>query len=147
MHKVHAGNGAETRTLNAMLATVLKRFAVERVIVVADRGLLSLDNVAELAAVAEQTQRQLQFILAVPARRYGELGGTLEAMRFVDGQAEATFAEQRLVVAHDPQRATEQSAKRRARIHALEDFTQTQVHHLHAPDTGPPPTTPTHTAS
>src|SRR3546814_12894700 len=106
---------------------LLKRFAVERVIVVADRGLLSLDNVAELAAVAEQTQRQLQFVLAVPARRYGELGGTLEAMRFVDGQAEATFAEQRLVVAHDPQRATEQSATRRARIQALADFAHTQI--------------------
>src|SRR3546814_607644 len=83
-----------------------------------------------------QTQRQLQFILAVPARRYGELGGTLEAMRFVDGQAEATFAEQRLVVAHDPQRATEQSAKRRARIQALEDFAQTLVRKLDAQDDG-----------
>src|SRR3546814_19619601 len=83
-----------------------------------------------------QTQRQLQFILAVPARRYGELGGTLEAMRFVDGQAEATFAEQRLVVAHDPQRATEQSAKRRARLQALEDFAQTLVRRLAAQDEG-----------
>src|SRR3546814_10905528 len=53
---------------------------------------------------------------------------------FVDGQAEATFAEQRLVVAHDPQRATEQSAKRRARIQALEDFAQTLVRKLDAPD-------------
>lgn len=136
MHTVHAGNVAETRTLKAMLAAVLKRFAVERVIVVADRGLLSLDNVAELAQVAEQTQRQLQFILAVPARRYSELGGTLEAMRFSDGLAEATFAEHRLVVAHDPQRAAEQAAKRRARIQALEDFAQTLVRKLDAQDEG-----------
>src|SRR3546814_17049070 len=57
-------------------------------------------------------------------------------MRFVDGQAEATFAEQRLVVAHDPQRATEQSAKRRARIQALEDFAQTLVRKLDAQDDG-----------
>lgn len=136
MHTVHAGNVAETKTLKAMLAAVLKRFAVERVIVVADRGLLSLDNVAELAQVAEQTQRQLQFILAVPARRYGELGGTLEAMRFTEGLAEATFAEHRLVVAHDPLRAAEQSARRRARIQALEDFAQTLVRKLDAQDEG-----------
>ncbi|MGC8469910.1 MAG: hypothetical protein ACP5NI_08415, partial [Acetobacteraceae bacterium] len=35
----HAGNVAETRTLKAMLEAVLQRFAVERVIIVADRGL------------------------------------------------------------------------------------------------------------
>jgi len=99
MHTVHAGNVSETKTLKAMLATVLKRFPVERVIVVADRGLLSLDNIAELSTIATETKRQLQFIrragaqvlrrpwmaessLAVPARRYRELGGTLDALAF-----------------------------------------------------------------
>jgi hypothetical protein len=136
MHTVHAGNVAETRTLKAMLDAVLQRFAVERVILVADRGLLSLDNVAELAQVAESTQRQLQFILAVPARRYGELGGTLAALRFQDGLAEGTFAGHRLVVAHDPVRAAEQAAQRRARIQELEDFAQTLVRKLDAQDEG-----------
>ena len=136
MHTVHAGNVAETKTLKAMLEAVLQRFAVERVIVVADRGLLSLDNVVELAQVAEATQRQLQFILAVPARRYGELGGTLAALDFQDGLAEGTFAGHRLVVAHDPVRAAEQAAKRRARIQELEDFAQTLVRKLDAQDEG-----------
>ena len=136
MHTVHAGNVAETRTLKAMLEAVLQRFAVERVILVADRGLLSLDNVAELAQVAESTQRQLQFILAVPARRYGELGGTLAALNFEDGLAEGTFAGHRLVVAHDPVRATEQAARRRARIKELEDFAEGLVRKLDAQDEG-----------
>ena len=136
MHTVHAGNVAETKTLKAMLEAVLQRFAVERVIVVADRGLLSLDNVAELTQVAESTQRQLQFILAVPARRYGELGGTLAALDFQDGLAEGTFAGHRLVVAHDPVRAAEQAAKRRARIQELEAFAQTLVRKLDAQDEG-----------
>ena len=136
MHTVHAGNVAETRTLKAMLEAVLQRFAVERVILVADRGLLSLDNVAELAQVAESTQRQLQFILAVPARRYGELGGTLAALNFEDGLAEGTFAGHRLVVAHDPVRATEQAAQRRARIKELEDFAEGLVRKLDAQDEG-----------
>ena len=119
-----------------MLAKVLKRFPIERVILVADRGLLSLDNVAELQRLAESSKRTLQFILAVPARRYLELGGTLEQLRFVDGLAEGRFAEQRLVVAHDPERAKEQSAKRRARIAELEAFAERLVGKLDAQDEG-----------
>ena len=80
MHTVHAGNVSEAKTLKAMLDLVLKRFAVERVIVVADRGLLSVDNVKELTDLGVSSGRKLQFILAVPARRYSELGGTLEGL-------------------------------------------------------------------
>jgi hypothetical protein len=36
-----------------MLATVLERFPIQRVILVADRGLLSLDNIGELTSLAE----------------------------------------------------------------------------------------------
>lgn len=139
MHTVHAGNVSETRTLRAMLDQVLARFDVERVIVVADRGLLSLDNLAELAAVAKATQRQLQFILAVPARRYGELGGTLDRLVFdpdCASLAEGRFAGHRLIVAHDPRRAAEQSAKRRARIADVEAFAAKLVSKLDAQDEG-----------
>jgi transposase len=139
MHTVHAGNVSETRTLRAMLDQVLARFEVERVIIVADRGLLSLDNIAELAAVAEETQRQLQFILAVPARRYGELGGTLDALAFDPDRAslaEGTFVGHRLIVAHDPLRAAEQSAKRRQRIADVEAFAEKLVAKLDAQDEG-----------
>ena len=136
MHTVHAGNVAETKTLQQMLHTVLERFPVERVILVADRGLLSLDNVAELNAVAERSARTLQFILAVPARRYVELGGTLEWMDFSRGLAEGEFAGQRLVVAHDPVRAEEQGARRRARIAELEAFAEKLVSKLDAQDDG-----------
>lgn len=139
MHAVHAGNVSETKTLQAMLASVLKRFAVERVIVVADRGLLSLDNVAELTALATETKRKLQFILAVPARRYRELGGTLEALTFAGDHAslaEGTFTGHRLVVAHDPVRAAEQSAKRRKKIADIEAFAEKLVSKLDAQDQG-----------
>lgn len=139
MHTVHAGNVAETTTLTAMLEAVLKRFPIERVIVVADRGLLSLDNVAELTALASTTQRKLQFILAVPARRYHELGGTLQDMTFdpkTASVAEDRFAEHRLVVAHDPVRAAEQSTRRRSRIAELEAFADKLVGKLDAQDAG-----------
>ncbi len=139
MHTVHAGNVSETKTLKAMLANVLQRFPVERVIVVADRGLLSLDNVAELGELATTTQRKLQFILAVPARRYRELGGTLDGLTFEperESLAEGKFADHRLVVAHDPKRAAEQSAKRRAKIAAIEALADKLVNKLDAQDAG-----------
>jgi len=122
-----------------MLATVLKRFPVERVIVAADRGLQSLDNIAELSTIATETKRQLQFILAVPARRYRELGGTLDALAFDPDRsslAEGEFAGHRLVIAHDPVRAAEQSAKRRKKIAKLEVFADKLVNKLDAQDAG-----------
>jgi hypothetical protein len=51
-HEVFDGNQAEAPTLLPTLKTVLARFAqIKRLIVVADRGLLSLDNMDELAKV------------------------------------------------------------------------------------------------
>ena len=136
MHTVHPGNVAETKTLQSMLTQVLARFPVERVILVADRGLLSLGNVAELTKLAEESSRKLQFILAVPARRYQDLNEVFETLTFEEGLAEGTFADHRLVVAHDHERAQEQSARRRKRIQEQVDFAETLVNKLNAQDEG-----------
>ena len=137
MHTVHPGNVAETKTLQAMLTTVLERFPIQRVILVADRGLLSLGNIDELTALAAKGDRQLEFILAVPARRYAELVDTFRALAFDDaGLAEASFAGHRLIVDHDPERAEEQTARRRARIAELEAMAEKMVAKLDAQDEG-----------
>jgi len=138
MHTVHPGNVAETKTLQGMLTTVLQRFPVQRVILVADRGLLSLDNISELTAMAEREAggRKLEFILAVPARRYGELIETFQSLAFTEGLAEAGFAGHRLIVAHDPDRAALQSGHRRARIAELEAMAAKMVKKLDAQDGG-----------
>ena len=137
MHTVHPGNVAETKTLQAMLETVLQRFPIDRVILVADRGLLSLDNIHHLTEMANQGGRKLEFILAVPARRYGELIGTFQDLSFdQDGLAEARFADHRLIVAHDPVRAAEQGDKRRTRIAELEAMADKMVTKLDAQDDG-----------
>ena len=137
MHTVHPGNVAETKTLQAMLATVLERFPIQRVILVADRGLLSLENIDALTALAAKGDRQLEFILAVPARRYAELVDTFRGLTFDKaGLAEASFAGHRLIVAHDPARAQEQSERRRARIAELEAMGEKMVAKLDAQDTG-----------
>ncbi|OSP51762.1 IS1634 family transposase, partial [Pseudoruegeria sp. SK021] len=136
MHTVHPGNVGETKTLQGMLQTVLARFPVERVILVADRGLLSLDNIGELTALADQGGRRLEFILAVPARRYTELVDTFRGLAFTEGLAESSFAGHRLIVAHDPLRSEEQSDRRRARIRELESMAEKMVGKLDAQDAG-----------
>jgi len=137
LHAVHPGNVAETKTLQAMLQTVLQRFPVQRVVLVADRGLLSLDNIGELTALAEQGDRTLEFILAVPARRYSGLVETFRGLAYSDeGLAEARFAGHRLIVAHDRERAALQSARRRERIAELEAMAGKMVGKLDAQDEG-----------
>ena len=69
-HEVFEGNTAEVTTLKPVIETVVKRFPVKRVIAVADRGLLSTDNLAELQAITLPGGGSLEFILAVPGRRY-----------------------------------------------------------------------------
>ncbi|MCE6967500.1 IS1634 family transposase, partial [Cereibacter sphaeroides] len=125
------------KTLQAMLTTVLQRFPVERVVLVADRGLLSLDNIDILTTLADQSGRKLEFILAVPTRRYGELLETFRDLAIDEaGLSEAAFAGHRLIVAHDPLRAAEQSEKRRARIAELEVMAERMVGKLDAQDAG-----------
>jgi len=121
MHTVHPGNVAETKTVREMVRTVPRRFPIQRVILVADRSLLGLENIGELTALADRGGRGLVFILAVPVRRHADpvpAFGELDSGE--DGMAEATFADHRPIVAHDPVRAEERSERRRSRIAELE---------------------------
>ena len=77
-HEVFTGNTAETTTLIPTITTLIKRYPIERIVLVADRGLLSLDNLEALQSL-KVGSRPLEFILAVPARRYGEFDHLLEA--------------------------------------------------------------------
>ncbi len=127
-HEVFDGNQAESPTLLPTLKKVLARFAhIKRLIVVADRGLLSLDNMEELAKIKLPGGQALEFILAVPGRRYGEFAEVLQSFQAKVGTAseevidEARWQGLRLVVAHHPERAREQNDLRRERIATLED--------------------------
>lgn len=125
-HEVFAGNAAETATLVPTLEKVLARFPVKRVVLVADRGLLSLDN---LEAISQITVggRPLEFILAVPARRYGEFDSLLaefhqrQCLAATDEVVgELAWQGHRLIVAHRPDLARELTEARDARIAELE---------------------------
>jgi hypothetical protein len=126
-HEVFNGNTAEAPTLKPTLAKVLARYPhIRRLVVVADRGLLSLDNIEELAKLALPGGQPLEFVLAVPGRRYNDFIEILEPIQAKAREAsteiieEARWEGHRLVVAHNPERALEQTDLRRKRIAALE---------------------------
>ena len=128
-HEVFDGNTAEVTTLKPVIETVVKRFPVKRVIAVADRGLLSTDNLAELQAITLPDGVPLEFILAVPGRRYSEFIEVLEPLQGKlssleagqqEGLAETAWNGLRLVVAHQPETAATQGARRDTQIAELE---------------------------
>ena len=146
-HEVFEGNTAEAPTLEPTLKKVLARYPhIRRLVVVADRGLLSLDNIEALARLhvgaGASGKRPLEFILAVPGRRYGEFVDLLEPMSARMAQATDEIVEQtqwqghRLVVAHNPLRAAEQAQERLARIHALQQRADQLAGKLDAQDEG-----------
>jgi hypothetical protein len=142
-HEVFDGNTAEAPTLEPTLKKVLARYPhIRRLVVVADRGLLSLDNIEALAKLHVAGDRPLEFILAVPGRRYGEFVDLLAPMSARVAQAseevveEAQWQGHRLVVAHNPVRAAEQTQERLARIHALQERAQALAGKLDGQDEG-----------
>jgi len=138
-HEVFDGNTAETKTLLPILKKVMERFPhLRRLILVADRGLLSLDNLEALQAIHLRPDRgegkrqgpsqgpALEFIIAVPGRRYHEFADLLDPLQqqWAKASAETTgevaWNGLRLVVAHDPATALEQQRKRKATMAQLE---------------------------
>jgi len=143
-HEVFDGNTAEGPTLLPTLKTVLARFpSIRRGVLVADRGLLSLDNLEALSAIRLDSGEPLEFVLAVPGRRYGEFVDLLRPFHdslCVDSTEEAigelSWRDLRLVVAHRPDVAAEQGKVRRERMASLEQQAAAWAGKLDAQDTG-----------
>jgi transposase len=145
-HEVHAGNTAEAKTLLPMIRSLLERYPLKRVVLVADRGLLSVSNIEELAKLQTQLKKDgrdvaLEYILAVPAARYGDFADDLK--RLNDAQAsdqtwcaETTWQDNRLVVAHDPQVATRRAQVRDKTIAELVTMGQQCSDKLDGQDAG-----------
>ena len=140
-HEVHPGNTAEAKTLLPMIRSLLERWPLKRVVLVADRGLISLNNLQELAQLQAELDAagrgvRLEYVLAVPAARYGEFRAELQALDAAHDPALAWDDEMlwatgndkdpndpprqyRLVVAHDPQAAQRRSQARREQMREL----------------------------
>jgi transposase len=141
-HEVFDGNTSEAPTLLPTVRKVLARYPhIRRLVMVADRGLLSVDNLADMSAISLPDGQPLEFILAVPGRRYGEFAELLQPLHAAAAPEGETVAETsweglRLVVAHNPQRAQEQTAKRTARMAALEARASDLANKLDGQDAG-----------
>jgi transposase len=147
-HRIWEGNTGEAVTLKPVVEEVLAQFAVRRIVLVADRGLLSLDNLAQLQAMKVGGARNpgaqpLEFILAVPGRRYAEFTELLQpihdqhcahASQEVIG--EAAWNGLRLVWAHDPQAAAEQTQRRQQTIDEIVSQAQMRAGKLDEQDIG-----------
>lgn len=140
-HEVHPGNTAEANTLLPMITSLLARYPLKRVVLIADRGLLSVNNLDALAALQATLRAQgrdvaVDYILAVPASRYGDFAeslGTMAAQQptstpwvgetqwaTADGPAGPSgAASRRLVVAHDPEVAARRTRQRQTAIDEL----------------------------
>lgn len=144
--EVYAGNVGEVSTLLPMVERCVQRYPIRRVTLVADRGLLSIDQVEGLKALKLPSGVELTWILAVPARRYGEFMDPVVDLHktfAADPQKavkpsvhEVQTDTHRLIVAHDPQVAQAQGAERRARIAQIEADAQRRVDKLEAQDAG-----------
>jgi transposase len=143
------------------LKKVMARYPhIRRLVMVADRGLLSLDNIEALSKLRvglasgnsdesdtpASAGQALEFILAVPGRRYGEFADILEpinarACASEQGATEEWIEETqwqglRLVVAHNPAQAAEQTAHRQSRIDQLRQRAEQLVGKLDSQDAG-----------
>lgn len=144
-HEVHPGNTAEAATLLPMIRKLLARWPLKRVVLVADRGLLSLNNLRELDALRADLAAAargvvLEYVLAVPAARYGEFKDELQALHEAHDCNQPWVAEMswqhdakpdktapskiqptayRLVVDHDPEAAQRRTQARRTEIAEL----------------------------
>ena len=142
-HEVFDGNTAEAKTLLPILKKVMERFPnLRRLILVADRGLLSLDNLDELRKLTLPSGQALEFILAVPGRRYSEFVDLLNPLQqqciqaSAEITAEVAWNDLRLVLAHDPATALEQRQKRQAKIDELQAQANAWVGKLDEQDLG-----------
>ena len=147
-HRIWQGNTGEAVTLKPVIEEVLAQLAVRRIVLVADRGLLSLDNLAQLqemkvGGAKNPKARALEFILAVPGRRYGEFTELLAPIHDTDCVnasaeviGEAVWNGLRLVWAHDPQTAAEQTRRRQQTIDELVSQAQMRAGKLDEQDIG-----------
>lgn len=143
-HEVFEGNASETHTLMPTVTKILERYpSIRRIVLIADRGLLSLDNLEALSAMRLEHGAPLEFILAVPGRRYYEFAELLEPFDRAQCReastevfGETTWNDLRLVIAHDPERAAEQTQRRREEIQKLLEQGERWAGKLDAQDEG-----------
>ena len=142
-HEVFEGNTSEVSTIKGVIEKIVARFPIKRVIAVADRGLLSTENLADLQEIVLPGGNKLEFILAVPGRRYGDFVEVLDPFHTQqcllakeEILGETAWNKLRLIIAHDPQVSLNAGAKRDKRIDELKKQAVQWVDKLNDQDEG-----------
>jgi transposase len=142
-HEVFKGNTAEVTTIKAVIQKIVARFPIKRIIAVADRGLLSTENLADLQEIVLPGGNKLEFILAVPGRRYGDFCELLDPFHTEqclpakeEILGEAAWNKLRLIIAHNPQVSLQAGANRDKRIDELKKQAHQWVGKLNDQDEG-----------
>ena len=121
MYQIHKGNIAETKTFSGAISTLVEQYPINRIIVVADRGLVSEENLKSVPDLGKIGGQTVQFIFAVPLRKYSETRMILSNRDFnEDGIIEKNFRGHRLVVSYNSKIAREQTLNRRKQIEQIE---------------------------
>lgn len=150
LHTVHKGNIAETATLLAMVKTLKAKLPIKRLILVADRGLMDADHLDALKAA----DCAVDFIMAVPAKRYRALAPAIRTLAFAvdecgvktlepiappaNADATARLRQHRLIVSRNAERAACERQQRDARIAEISQLADTKAEKLDAQDAGTP---------
>ncbi len=146
-HEVFEGSISETTTVQGIVTRLCERFPVKRLVFVADRAMISLDNLAELESL-QVNGRSVEYILAVPARRYREMTKDLAELHRdlleesresgEESVREAEVDGRRLVVAHSPEIAKRARRMRAERIAKVLHSTRQLAGKLNAQEDGTP---------
>lgn len=150
-HEVFEGNIAEVATVRGIVERLCERLPLKRLILVADRGLLSEANLSMLENIRLPDGRAVEYIVAVAARRFQRYAEPLarshpylvKTARETGEEAvtealvcEDDGVERRLVVAHDPESAAAGRADRRQRLEAAREEAFYLEHRLDGQDRG-----------
>lgn len=79
-HEVFEGSVGETTTVKDVVRRLCERFPIRRLVFVADRAMLSADNLEELESIELPDGSKVQYIVAVPARTFRTMTRDLEEL-------------------------------------------------------------------
>ena len=143
--EVFEGHVGEVTTVRRMVERLCQRFPLRRLVVIADRGMLSIDNLDVLGGLTLPGGRTVEYIVAVPARRCTPLTAGLATLHPQLVKASRRTGEEsigevvlaggrRLGVAHDPERARLQRRPRARRLREVFQLARTLEAKLTAQD-------------
>lgn len=109
-HEVFEGNVSEKTTVQGVVERLSQRFPVERLVFVADRGMLSNDNLETIEGIKLPSGKPAQYVVAVAARTFRDMTKDVERLHEellaetrttgVESVRESQLGTRRLVVAH-----------------------------------------------